>query len=131
MKKFDNKDKKDSKDTTETVPSTNERWSKEAFYNNQLKKGQPLDATVVTDQEVEMSTAASSGATLPKREKLRRTESQDGDVPESALMSGEDTTDTEMMKSILKDDLSDAPSPATPSETPQSPSPSSPASTAK
>lgn len=51
--------------------ATDEKWSKEAFFS-QKQKELSQTVEVVTDGEVEVSTAASSGATLPRREKHRR-----------------------------------------------------------
>ncbi len=68
-----------------------------------------------SDGELELSTQASSGATLPKREKHRRS-------PEEELqnqISGEDQGDTERLKQILKDELADTKlTPPTPDDTP-------------
>ena len=66
-----------------------------------------------SDGELELSTQASSGATLPKREKHRRTADEE---PPNQL-SGEDTSDSETVKLILKDELTDTKvSPATPDD---------------
>jgi hypothetical protein len=50
---------------------------------------------------LEISTATSSGTTLPKREKHRRT------AESSEAVSGDDSTDSEQFKNQLKEELRD------------------------
>ncbi len=64
-----------------------------------------------SDIELELSTQPSSGATLPKREKHKRSAEELRNE-----ISEDDTTDTETIKQILKDELSDSKLPPTPDD---------------